>query len=704
MKIGRPKFPGWNKDVGFHPLPYYSVFLLALFLLSAFKLGPQAALWVGALGLLLPFLIASWTLLERRRGKGSRPSLPSRPLERLPIPVWLTILLAFLLLFTRFFAMERVPPWPMGDEGIFGVLAMSLLEDWNGRLLWAECRMEPLLIWSLGGFFHLIEPSLFSLRLFTVLLSLVTVLFVYQACRVFCSRALSLLCVWLFSLSFFSLCLSRQCTPNDLIPIFEWAGLYCLALYWKDPRPRVRRWTLLALVACVSLGVYSYVNGTVVWAFFTLVLGSLAFSGKSRWWDLLSFNALTLLAVLPLFHQRFRPGAMDNIQGNFGSFFDPGIHGAYLRGIFWDGTESFPLGPAWGGLFGPVAGALTLLGILQMLRTWPKSWTLLWFGGTFLTMLPGTLTQTLELQRITPSLPFWVIAQAWGAAALFPASPSRKHWIPIVGWVLLPSLAWEVHHFTGPYSDLARPPKVKQWRTLEYMDAYRVLRSQGGQGPFYLFTEFSMDYDNKTLNLAGYPFDALQNPRLSDRPPAQAALLVKVDYAPYLASRFPGTQFKELRTDRDPARSVRTGLFLVPTAEMGRDGLSAWIAADRILRDLNLQVKNKDPMLPWKDFADRLLPFRPAFEGDPFLRTVFWEKVAFFLVLSGDMSGASQAYAKAIQVGLPVPHLTSNYALSLKLLGKDAGTDERRKGWTTGDRKSGDIKGVERTGQDPLRP
>ncbi len=668
-----------HRQIPFHPWIYFLIFLISNTLLSYFDLSLQTKLWVGFGGLAVPYLLGLFDVLKQRRlapasGKFSW-EVPSQVFNQAP-STWLWGLFFFCLILTRFYKLTTIPFWLLSDEGIFSTLAMDLSRHWRWEFLWTQGRVEPFLIWLLAFFFKIFPPSLFSLRLFPTLASLASCSLAYWACRQFFSKSFSFMFLWFFSFSFWCFSLMRFCHPNDLIPIFEFLAFGLLGLFFKTKKVSLQWIWILALSTCCGLGFYSYVNWGIVWFFIGLVL--LAHGWKENNKDLeffLAYSALTSLLALPLISARLGPGNLAVIAGKFGppslffSYLD------YLNCFFWNGKVSFPFSSNWGGMLNPLTDSLVFIGSLFAIGKIERKF-LFWLGlALVLFLLPGTITNHLELYRTTPSLLLWMLLATFGAHCLS-IHNFKIQWKPwpviFTLFIFLTNLTLNGYNFVGHYSNIRGVPADQQWRSVEYWDAYQTLKTQSDQnGPFYIFTEFSTDYDNKTLNIASYPFDVLQNTALTDTSPKWAALILNRHFAPFLIKDFPGLRFKILKTDKsEPDAAPPMGLFLIPLSEFSESLLQRWIQADKIYRGINLRLKNKTIKENWSGFMESFPGLKSQFQEDPLLTAIYWEKLGLFKVLDGHFVQASEAYRNAIQYGLPAAQFYSNLSFCEKLMGQ----------------------------------
>ncbi len=664
----RPPFPDWlQRDIPFHPWSYFWIFLISLSLLSYAPPSLPFRPGIVFFGLVLP-LAMGLVIVLRERKKGGRLDPFCQNPSRIPFWIWTLFILLFLTI--HFYRLVSLPFWPLSDEGIFSTFALGLLQKWRWTLLWTQGRMEPFLLWFLWAFFRIAGPSLLSLRLFTTFFSIAGALAAYGAARLFLSPFLSFVFCWLFSLSFWEIAMARQCTPNDLIPFFQLTAFILIGIYWKSKGKRAHWFWITALGAWCGAGFYTYTNWTVVWLFGAAVLLAMGFQRRELPETVLFF-ILSLSIALPLVFARSAPGAMDYLQSNFSGFLPFHSLPLYLRGLFWDGKESYPLGPIWGGYLDAATGALILTGLLYAVRQ--AEWKIVAGGGLgiFLSLLPGILTHALELQRVTPSLVFFILLGALGIQCLVTITAPAYRKAALLGLALAPVFLNSYHLFRL-YGDIQLAAPIRQWRNVEYFSAYQILRSLSRQsGPVYVFSEFNTDYDNKTLDIADYPFNAIENPSLSNSRPSWTCVITNTQYAPYFIKSFPGLRFDVLKTDKNgPDDPKPFGIFLIPTSQIPAAMLEGWKRADNLYREFDFEIKNKMPGQRWASFMEADPSLSARFSRDLFLTAVYWEKMAFFKYLDGWFIQATQAYRNAIRQGIPAAHLYYDLGVCLKIQGR----------------------------------
>ncbi len=655
---------------------YFLIFFSSLSLLSYFQLSIETQLWVCFSGLILPLGIGILFSLQNRKKSNLIDLFRS---DGLSLPFWWIAIFLALFIFIRFYRLTTVPFWPISDESVFSTLALDLTKKWDWTLLRTDGQMEPLLLWLLSFWFKIMNPSILSLGLFTVFFSIAGSLAAYFAARQFLNKTLSFLLVCLFSFSFWEIGLSRQCTPNDLIPFFELFSFFFLGLYGRAKKNTSRWFWIVVLSVWAGLGFYVYINWAVVWGFILVCL--LMIEIKKEKLKIMAFILTGAGLTMPLVFARLSPNSTSyakHFLENY-SLFSSLIQ--YGRGLFWNGTASNPLGPAWGGYFDSVSGALILTGGLYALQKL-FSKTLFILGlGTGLTLLPGILTSTLELQRITPTLPFFMVLAVLGMKSLGEnsAKPFRTASVSVI---LLLITVLNTYQLLGPYNDIRQAPPGRHWRSTLYFNAYRILENLSAQfGPIYIFNEWNGDYFDKTLDLACYPFNAAQNAPLILKNPMWVAFLTDTDYEPFLKKDFPHIQTRSLDEStslNDSAYLLR--LFLMPVSDITRKTLNNWLEADQNCRQIALTILNKSSSVPWGPFEKTYFHLAVQYKKDSFLTSVLSERAASFSLIDGNYSKASLDFQQAIRQGYPATHLLHNLKLA-KILSQSSSQDIKKYKW-----------------------
>jgi hypothetical protein len=639
---------------------YFIIFFISLSFLSYGQLSLENQLWIGLFGLILPLGMGITLSLQNRKKSGFESLLIQ---ASLPIPFWLVMLFSALFIFLRFYRLTTVPFWPISDESIFSTLAFDLIKKWDWTLLHTDGQMEPLLLWLLSFWFKIMDPSILCVRIFTVFFSIASSLAAYFTARLFLSKSFSFIFVCLFSFSSWEIDLSRQCTPNDLIPFFELVAFFWLGLYWRSKKNASRWLWILVLSFWAGLGFYAYINWAVVWVFILVCLMMINVEKENL--KIVTFILITAGLAMPLIFARISPHSTSYATHFFQNFSLFSSIAQYIRGLFWNGTGSNPLGPAWGGYFDSVSGALILTGGLYSLRNLFSKTILILGISIFLTLLPGILTNNLELQRITPALPFFIFLAALGTKSLL--ENSAKHLqIAALGLILLFITALNIYQLFGPYNDVRQAPPGRHWRSMLYFKTHRILENLSGQfGPIYIFNEWNENYFDKTLDLACYPFNAAQNSQMIQKNPTWVAFLTDADYEPFLKKEFPHLQPLLLDDSISPDDSNHLiRLFLIPASDIPEKTLKNWLMADQDCRRISLSILSKNTSISWSMFEKDYSGLASQYAKDPFLASVLWEKAASFPLIDANFQAASLDFKRAIHQGYPAPHLLHNLKLA----------------------------------------
>jgi hypothetical protein len=630
---------------------YFALFLTANSFIAYAHLPFAAQLAIGLLGLALPGAFALRACLLNKTN--------SAPADGAP-PLWLWALFAALFLLVRFIHLTRLPFWPHFDDGIFGFLGMGQMRQWRWDLLYGQFGIEPLMIWSLGLYFKVLPPSFFSLRLYPTLLSIASIPLAYWAARQYFSKWISFFFCAFIAFSFWDMVLSRFCFPGGWSVIFGSLGSGLLALVLKSASP----WKPLVLLALLGgLGFYMAPTWGAAWLALALVL-SAAFYSRDKKVPLV-YLGVSLLIALPMILARLAPGGLAHFKENLGSVPLQTL-GPYLACLFWKFYPSLPDANSWGGWLNPLTDSLILMGFLEAVRTRSKTLGVLLIGIFFL-LLPAVVTSGIEVHRVLPTAPALMIFAAVGLWGLMGEKADARS-LSLAALLFAVSFALDGYHFVDRYCDIRYMPDELQGRSVPNAQVYDELRERNAkEGPMMVMADFNAVSGDNTLNIVCYPFNTLENPKLAAARPRWIALVAKIDLAPYLLERFHGCEMRFLSAKK--VNHLPDALFLIPAASLDAPTLDRWIKASRICWDLDWAMVNKPQSRSSKVLVDQLMENKPLFAADPYLTTVFWEKIGLMRVIDRDLAGAQTAYRAAI-AGLPLAHLYHNEGLCDRFLGQ----------------------------------
>jgi hypothetical protein len=648
----------FKKHFLFNPWVYLSVFLISNTILSFIPLNLPVKIIVLVFGLLTPWAFGLITVYQEA-------ALNTTPLDSVKVPFWLWIIVLALFSGSLFYHLTTLPFWPIPDEGLVSFLAMDQNHQWNWNPLFGESRIESLILWLLALLFKFEQPSLFSMRLFPALISMITIGIAYWAARQYFSRWFSFLFFCLLGFSFFEWTLSRMISSPALALIFLCAAFGFLGKIRKEKGSFKRNLWFIPLILCSALGFYSFTSWPVCWLSIGLCLWEFT-AGTLRQKIKITFLffTTTLLGTLPLITARLASGGMSHIQGTLTHFSPFQSYGLYFNSVFWNGLSSFPFGPLWGGYLNPLYDSLAFLGTLEIVKKKGSRTLFAILLLLFLFMTPGGLSSNIELHRVLPALILLSLLAVWGIQSLL-ADFNPKKIIGVSALIIL-SFSFDFFHFADRYCDPNFAPPGKQWRSMEYFNAYQILKNLSEQnGPIDIFTEWNPDYDDKTLNITVYPFNALENVKISQNKVSLTAFLIDMDYMPFLKKRFPHTTSLLLNPNLQPNDPHHLlGLFLIPTTDIPPAVLNQWITTHQTCEQIAFLIKNRNPSKYWAVYEKNFADLASQQTGDRFLTSVLWERAASFPLMDGDFQLTALDYQRSLQNGYPVPHLQQNFKLA----------------------------------------
>jgi hypothetical protein len=424
------------------------------------------------------------------------------------------------------------------------------------------------------------------------------------------------------------------------------------------------------LAVCIGIGFYTYTAWPVV-----AVMVALPIILKTRHQipesikKLIAFILIPLLLSVPLIHARLSTGGTSYLQNLWGH--PAGLD--YVEALFWNGLGITQDDPSKFGWLNPCLGALFLIGFLELWRfrlSKIAQWSLL---AVFLFLLPGVFTNYVEMYRIIPLLPVIAVLAALGIHALLSQrvlSNEKK----IIFFILLAvlSLGLDIYHYcgSGQFQDWNYFIRNKRhWMTVDFSRAYQQLNAARDRGlRFGVLSDLNNNNANQTLDIVSSPLDAFQKP-VSENPSVQSAvLLINCNYEPFLKREFPDSRWTWLSPDLPNDYGGLT-LGFIPLDSHTGPILERWKKANGIFKQNNdlymehISGQSVDPIL------NDLYAHYALFQGDRFLESVFWEKVAFYEEFQMKIPEAVAALKKAAQDGYAAAELYNKLGVLTALLG-----------------------------------
>lgn len=643
-----------------HLWVYFFIFLFSNIFLSYFPMSWPEELTIALLGLVIPFSFA-WATYNSR---------PGRSLEYqeflTPVPTTVWILILILAVFFRFYKLTTLSVWPCYDEGFLNYYAFELSQKWDWRMFYGSSQAPPAYIWIQSFFFMWFGSSLQTIWFFPALVSALTLPLGYAASRQFFSKSFSFLLLLLMVGSFWPLYAGRFSLMTSLIPFWECLALYLLGVMVNASDRRKMPWSIL-LGLVVGTGFYihlSWIPISVVIGFAVLIF---EWNKKTSLFYFCFFMMTVVLTFLPLI--------FSGLNQNYGfylkdlwAFSKSGlvnnqfqISMSYFTSLFWGLLVPFcSYEPVWGGLLNPLLGALFFLGLLKsFMNRWNFSDYWLIFA-LLAFMVPVCLTKTVESFRILPVMVVIFLMITRGLVWLL--SVTSKPWRSMmIGTILALSFGLDFFHLEKAYGEIWKTPLrwLDYGKSLPRYRAYELLKETSSQkGPGLIFSDFVPGYSDETLTLADYSFNAAENSRLSWKRASWAAVLVNAHYLTFLLKRFPDGKAFFLSKDL-PTPNGGWMLWVMPADIRRQVVLKKWMDASLALRPFIDQYISYVNGRSFQPVEDSFLQAQSAFEGDPFLESVFWEKTADNELKMNDPGHrlAIQAIEKAIKKGYPAAHL-----------------------------------------------
>ena len=665
-----PHFKKWNQ-----PWVYFLVFFISNGLIAYEFSGLEEKLFIAFYGILLPFgfyLFFQFRNFSPQTSSKTNLFLSQEDGFSIKPTVFLAIMMSLILLATRFYKLESVPFWPSKDDGHFGILGMALSRKWSWQLLWGECQNQPLILWMLAFYFKWIEPSLFSLRLFSAFLSVGTALLGYWAARQFFSKKHSLVLTFFLTFNFWALISSRLCVGAITVIPLEYAVFGALGRCLKNFKisNHFRYLDTLILGIASGVGFYTYAVWPVIFLSVLIVVIFQVWKYPQNKTALFIYGLSGFLTAFPMLLTELSQNGMAHLHDEFLRQPILGSIANYFQMFFWKGGFCFN-GPVWGGIFNPLEDGLIFLGVALLVVDIKKSYSQWIFLTGFFFLLPGILSNAVEICHVVQLIPLCCLIAALGFQRIVNGFSSALYWKSTLALFLV-ILTLNLYHWLGPFQQWnSIPVQQSDWVPIEYFEAYQLIKEKSREsGPGNVFSEFTLDNYNKTLNVACYPVDTLQNPKLIQMNPGWSALLVDKYYIPFLKNRFPRSQWIGLKKD-DTRYHSDLVLGLIPTDSMKPEELTVWKKTDAVFRDLNLKLKAQTSPIPWMEFKNILLNSSKILEKDRFLSAIFWEKIALIDSNRLAYDDVVRDFKKSIDDGYPAANLYYNLELALKMTGHE---------------------------------
>ncbi len=659
-----------------NPWTYFFVFLVANTLLSYFPISLETKLWIGLIGLGIPFVIALkkiWTPTVLSKTAFSWESIP-----RVSTWVWVVFLILAILL--RFYKLTTLSTWPTSEEGLGGYYGIELIENGDWHFFYSYAQWPPLFVWSLGTFFKILGPSLETLWLFPAILSLLTIPLAFAAAKAFFSETFAFVFICLWAFNFEPLYLGRFCQGHEIEVLWQLAVLALLGTLLRQTSNKIKKITAAFLGFFTGTGFYTLHHWPVMVAFiFLAVLGMVIPHFESRKGILISFLTLLLSTSLPYLIIFFSTNHGIYLKSRWvfqgGTSPKEQFHliTQYLGSLFWGvNTDRFAFKPFWGGFLNPLAGTLFLLGLIFIFRSQEKhlkAWILF---GLCLFLLPALLSNDLEMLRMLLVFPMLLTVCVMGLYELSEWMGNGPMGLTVVFILLCLSSGMDIYHLFGPYQKIwhsGTQTAILDVKSMERFRAFQLLGSVSrARGPGLIFTELETSPFDQTLAIAVYPFNAARNPGLAPESANWAGLLTNINFAPFLSQRFPQSHWFPLTSDAaTPQGTLVLGIFSI-TRDNQKEFFN-WLETERLLRRITSLLFDSPFGKPPRGVLEKLVQLEPLVRKDPFLESFIAERIFFFGLSCSDNSKSMEALSRGIRLGYPAANLYNDLGVLWWTLG-----------------------------------
>jgi len=207
------------------------------------------------------------------------------------------IIIILLSAFFRLWILNDVPPGLYPDEAMNGNDALKSLENNDFKIFYKENNgREGLIIWLNALAFYIFGPDIWTLRLFSALSGILTVLGIFLLTSlIFNNKLIGLLSSFFLTISFWHINFSRIGFRGIFVPFFLVYGFYFVLKAFKTKKI----YQLIAGGLFLGLGFYSYISYrfAVILLFFVLFFFWKEYKKENKQKEFFSF-ALILLSVI----------------------------------------------------------------------------------------------------------------------------------------------------------------------------------------------------------------------------------------------------------------------------------------------------------------------------------------------------------------------------------------------------------------------
>ncbi len=579
-----------------------------------------------------------------------------------PLPAWAWLFFIALALTLRLAAIPTLPAWPNSDESGIGIMGLRLSQHWAPRFFYSFAQTPPLTFWlnalcAKGG----LDPRL-CLWLPSAVVSVLTLGAGYVAARRLLNSTLAFLFTALLAFSFWPLYTGRHCHEGMTLPLFEFLVLLALVPILLRQANRNTPFVYFIFGLTAGLGLFTFTS----WVAVALVCALMAAWGfwkqtesRLKWiWFLPGMGLGALPFLRAVFTERFgaHMASLTPWSGWFPWAHQFQVDWHYLTVLFWGAFDpESAYTPVEGGFLNPLLGAFFFLGLIQIVQRRKESWAGWVLFSIPILLLPGLLSMNLEAFRIIQILPVLLFTAALGLQGFLEGLSLHRRW-PYLVLFLLVSLVFDFYRMADVWINCDLRPENfdRPVKSVEKFRAYQILNQVAEEkGPGLLLTDFDTEAQNDaTLTLCTASWDAS---RLASQKPGDKSwvgLFVNVHYQPFLEKRFPEAQWVRVGQDlKKPDGGMALGILPV---DRGR--LPKWLEMNDLMREVDADRLNQ-PRENWDTLLAKLTRGEELAKGDPFLESIYWDKVAAFEYGKLDYAAHLAALQHAVKDGYPTAAL-----------------------------------------------
>ncbi|HUO57364.1 MAG TPA: glycosyltransferase family 39 protein, partial [bacterium] len=551
--------------------------------------------------------------------------------------------------------------WPTLDEGWNGILALELSKHWTWRFFYTFGQAPPLPVWTAALLLKLGWPPALCLWFPSAVVSLLTVVMGYWAARQFFSKSFSLVCGGLLAFSYWPLFLGRFCHQGIWLPMWVCGVFFLWGRYLKSNGETSQRIWAIFIGLGMGLGSFTFTPWMGIAGIFLL---SVLWSTRAQLdKDRLQIGLLLLglvVGLLPFLLAVRQEGYGQHILSlsPWGGWF----HGLdfftnffkYFAVLVWGAFEKDPAyTPIWGGFLNPLLGAFFFVGCLELVAHW-RSGVVRWVTAAFfLFLLPGALSPNLETFRVAQVLPLLLFITAIGIHTFFGSIPVARR-VASLFLVMILVGAFDFSSMAAPYRNPEIQPENfgRPLKSLEHYRAYQALeKAQEEKGPGAILASF----DTNAFNDPTLPFmSRVLSSAMRGGIPKWVAVFVNENYEPFLKKRYPAGNWIWV----GKGLSLENGgelLGIIPFEALTPEDKEAWIATNWDLQKADLQRFSQSSGR--LDKSVEILSNASSYKFDPFLESVYWDKMGAYAYENLDYDSQMKAYQNSLSRGYPTADL-----------------------------------------------